>query len=129
MGKAKSALRSQEEALRRACRFADRAREAAARAGLELVAAYLVGSRARGDYTEESDVDVVLVVKGAGRLNALQRAEVFADVLEPGMELFVYAPEEWERGGAWIGELKKEAVPLAALCARYLDGSATWPMK
>ncbi|MCY0889831.1 MAG: hypothetical protein OWQ51_02435 [Pyrobaculum arsenaticum] len=47
MGKAKSALRSQVEALERACRFAERAREAA-RAGLELAAAYLVGSRARG---------------------------------------------------------------------------------
>ncbi|AFA39708.1 hypothetical protein Pogu_1681 [Pyrobaculum oguniense TE7] len=36
------------ETLERACRFAERAREAAARAGLELAAAYLVGSKARG---------------------------------------------------------------------------------
>ena len=112
MGKAKSALKSQEEALRRACRFVERAREIASRVGMELAAAYLVGSRARGDYTEESDIDLVLIVKGAEGLNALQRAELFAEALEPSVEFFIYTPEEWELGGAWVGQLKREAVPL-----------------
>lgn len=56
----------------------------------------LGGVQGEGDYTEESDVDLDLVVKGAERLNALQRAEIFADALEPDVELFIYAAEEWE---------------------------------
>ncbi|MEM4497755.1 MAG: nucleotidyltransferase domain-containing protein [Nitrososphaerota archaeon] len=39
--------------------------------GLKLVGAYLVGSRARGDYLEDSDVDAVLVVDGIQGLNRL----------------------------------------------------------
>lgn len=41
-------------------------------------------------------MDLDPVVKGAERLNALQRAEIFADALEPDVELFIYAAEEWE---------------------------------
>jgi len=112
MGKAKSALKSQEAALARARAFVKKAREVAERAGLRVVAAYLVGSRARGDYTEESDIDVVLVVEGAERLNALQRLELFKDALEPGIDLFVYTPDEWRRNSPWMSELRREAVPL-----------------
>jgi len=112
MGKAKSALKSQEAALARARAFAKKAREVAERAGFRVVAAYLVGSRARGDYTEESDIDVVLVVEGAERLNALQRLELFKDALEPGVDLFVYTPDEWRRDSSWMLELRREAVPL-----------------
>jgi len=85
MGKAKSALKSQEAALARARAFAKKAREVAERAGFRVVAAYLVVSRARGDYTEESDIDVVLVVEGAERLNALQRLELFSGFVKRGL--------------------------------------------
>lgn len=67
MGKVTSALRSQEIALERVRMFSSKARARCAELGWELVGVYLVGSRARGDYLADSDVDVVLVVKGRRR--------------------------------------------------------------
>jgi len=52
--------------------------------------------------------DVALVVKAAKRLNALQKLEA----LEPGIDLFVYTPNEWKRDSPWMLELRREAVPL-----------------
>ncbi|ABL78530.1 nucleotidyltransferase domain-containing protein [Thermofilum pendens] len=113
MGKAPSALRSQEKALEVAKRVAGRAAKLCEGRGFKLVGAYLVGSRARGDYLETSDVDLVLVVEGVEGLNALQRLELFKEVLEPEVDLLVLSPEEWREGrSAWVETLKKEAVPL-----------------
>lgn len=106
-------MRSQEEALRRACAFLEKARLIAERAGVEVVGAYLVGSRARGDYLEDSDVDLALVVRGVERLDAVRRMELFVEALEPGVEFLVFTPEEWAGGGVWTAQLRREAVPLA----------------
>ena len=116
MGKALSALRSQEEALRRAREFASRARSLCEGLGLRLVAAYLVGSKARGDYRVDSDIDIVLVVDGVESLNQLQRIELFTGLLleVPGeIEYRVYTPREWEEARtAWLRELRREAVKI-----------------
>ena len=113
MGKAVSALRSQELALERVRRFSSRARARCSELGWELVGVYLVGSRARGDYLADSDADVVLVVRGVRGLDAITRLEAFRDVLEPGIDLRVYDIEEWlSCDSAWIRELKREAVRL-----------------
>ncbi len=105
LGKAASALRSQEEALRRARRFIERVR-----GELKLVEAYLVGSRARGDYMEDSDVDLVLIAEGVDHLNQKERVMLLADYAEPGVEYRVYTPREWrEAKTTWLKELKKEA--------------------
>ena len=112
MGKAVSALRSQEEALRLAKEFARKARKLCEELGLELIAVYLVGSRARGDYRVDSDIDLVLVVKGVEKLNPLERIELFSKLLieVPGpIEYRVYTPEEWNGPGVWMKELRREA--------------------
>ena len=110
MGKAKSALRSQERALERIKRVIEKALRVCEGRGLELEGVYLVGSRARGDYLEDSDADLVLVVRGVEGLNALQRMELFKDSLEPNVELLIYTPEEWRSSdSAWIAELRREA--------------------
>jgi predicted nucleotidyltransferase len=85
VGKAASALRSQE-----------RAWATAASLGLSLAGAYLVGSRARGDYLVDSDVDLVLVLRGVKGLKPIERLRIFIDLLEPGVELRVYDVEERE---------------------------------
>ena len=114
MGKALSALRSQEEALRRARRFIERAVNRCREAGLEFVASYIVGSRARGDYMADSDIDLVLVVRGARGRNMLERLMLFKEILEPGIDLRVYDVEEWFSGeSVWIKEMKKEALKIA----------------
>ncbi|MGB9704946.1 MAG: nucleotidyltransferase domain-containing protein [Pyrobaculum sp.] len=112
MGKAKSALKSQEEALARARAVVEKAASICAERGWRLAGAYLVGSRARGDYTADSDVDLVLVVEGVKGLNALERLEAFKEALAPGVEIRVYTPEEWMGDGVWMRSLRKEAKPL-----------------
>ena len=108
MGKARSALRSQAEALRRARSFVEKASRM-----LDVVEAYIVGSRARGDYLDVSDVDVVILARGVEGLNSLERLELLAGIAEPNVEYLVYTPREWrEARTAWIRELKKEAVKI-----------------
>jgi predicted nucleotidyltransferase len=83
VGRAASALRSQEEMIRRTLRFARRASER-----LRVEAAYIVGSRTRGDYLDESDIDVVIVARGVKGLNMglnmKERLLLLADAAEPG---------------------------------------------
>ncbi len=105
LGRAASALRSQEEMLRRARRFAQRAGER-----LDIVAVYVVGSRARGDYLDESDVDVVIVARNVKGMNMKERLLLLADIAEPGVDYIVYDVEEWEgRASVWVRELRREA--------------------
>jgi predicted nucleotidyltransferase len=113
MGKGASALRSQREALEAALRVAASIKRICEEKGYRLAGVYLVGSRARGDYTVESDVDIVAVVEGVESLNPLERLEAFKDALEPRVDLIVYSLEEWEREeSAWLRSLKREAVRL-----------------
>ena len=94
--------------MRRALRFARRASE---RLGVEAV--YLVGSRARGDYLDDSDIDVVIVARNVRKLNMKERLLLLADVAEPGVDYLVYDAEEWEKGAtAWIRQLRREAKRL-----------------
>jgi predicted nucleotidyltransferase len=80
---------------------------------INIVEAYLVGSRARGDYTEESDVDVVIVALGVEGLNQKQRVELLADVAEPGIEYRVYTLDEWYgEKSLWIKAMRREAVKI-----------------
>jgi len=80
--------------LERTRRFASKAEVRCRELGWEFTGVHLVGSRARGDYLVDSDVDVVLVVRGVKNLNALDRLEAFKDFLEPGLDLRVYNIEE-----------------------------------
>ncbi len=108
MGRATSAVRSQEKMIRRALRFA---RKVAKKLSVEAV--YVVGSRARGDYLDESDIDVVIVARGVKRLNMKERLTLLADVAEPGVDYLVYDVEEWEaEATTWIKQLKREAKRL-----------------
>jgi len=112
MGRAASAVRSQEMMLRRALRFARKATER-----LSVKAVYIVGSRARGDYLDESDIDVVIVAHDVRELNMKERLTLLADVAEPGVDYLVYNIEEWEAGTTtWIRQLRREAkrLPLDA---------------
>lgn len=59
MGRAKSALLSQKLMLERAVRFVEKAREK-----INIVDVYVFGSRARGDYKDISDIDLVIVARG-----------------------------------------------------------------
>jgi len=88
VGKAVSALRSQEEMLKRARRFIEKA-------------------------LDTSDIDVVIVARGVEKLDMKERPMLLADVAEPGVDYLVYSGEEWRsEKSTWIRELKKEAVKI-----------------
>jgi len=113
LGKAVSALRSQEIALERAKKFTSRVKVRCKELGWEFIGVYLVGSRARGDYFVDSDIDLVLVVRGVRNLNVINRLEVLKDLLEPGIDLRVYDVEEWlSEESIWVIELRREAIKL-----------------
>ncbi|RFA96077.1 nucleotidyltransferase domain-containing protein [Pyrobaculum aerophilum] len=112
MGKAKSALKSQTRALELARSAVNSAVSICRARGCKIAAAYLVGSRAREDYREDSDIDLVLIVEGVEGLNALQRLELFKEALQPNVELRVYTPSEWHSDSPWMRELRREALPL-----------------
>lgn len=123
MGKAKSAVRSQEKALRKASIFIRRVASRCVERGFRLEGAFLVGSRARGDYMEDSDVDLVLIISGVEGLNRLERLDLIKDLLLPGIEVFIYTRQEWCDGDSLLlMELKREAKPIS-LCKDNLSGT------
>lgn len=113
MGKTISALRSQEKILSRVRKFIEDVKEICISKGLTFKGAYLVGSRARGDYLEDSDADLILLVDGVDELNRIERLKLFSEALAPMIEFTIYTTAEWFEGESiWISELKKEAVKL-----------------
>ena len=93
--------------------FARRARE---ELGDRIVHIILYGSRARGDYTEDSDIDVLVVVRDIDAKEADERIFPFAhDVLVKYEELlyaFVVTEEEYmeKRGRAFYINVREEGV-------------------
>ena len=62
---------------------------------IPIRAAYVVGSVARGDFNQWSDIDVVIVADGLSP-RALDRIDLFSD-RPPGIEVFAYTPRELEQ--------------------------------
>ena len=114
MGKAKSALRSQVEMVKRALEFV---REASREIGIEEV--YVVGSRARGDYLETSDIDLVIISRDFEGLNYKEGIEKLYRFSKGGVEFFAFTPEEWERPKSlYVEEMKREAKRLRELASQ-----------
>ena len=113
MGKGKSALESQEEMLRIARSFYRDAVEHLSRLGYRVVDGYIVGSRARGDYTVDSDVDIVLIVEGVEDMDILSRLMLVKDILYPGVDPMIYTPGEWGSDRLWIRTLRSEAIRIS----------------
>jgi len=60
----------------------------------------------------ESDVDVVLAIRGVEGLNVLDRLRL-ANVLEPNVDLLILSPDEWCGDSPWAAVLRREAMQLA----------------
>ncbi|BDR93102.1 nucleotidyltransferase domain-containing protein [Vulcanisaeta souniana] len=115
MGKAKSAVGSQVVLLRRAWEFVRRARSR-----ISISEVYVVGSRARGDYTDMSDIDLVIISDDVRGMNQLERRLLLKEFIEPRIEFFIYTTEEWNgEVTAWIRQMRHEAVRLVDLMRTY----------
>jgi predicted nucleotidyltransferase len=80
---------------------ANRLIEALEEAGFRVAEAYLFGSYARGDWLEESDVDLIVVSPDFAGLRWLDRLDAVAKIwlrlgLEKWVEVFPYTPEEFQ---------------------------------
>ena len=83
---------------------------------IKLERAILFGSRARGDFWEHSDWDVVLVSEDFQGLSFSERMIfVIRHITVSGVEAFCYTPEQFEKGRdtfTVIGEAWREGVDL-----------------
>ncbi|MEB3851474.1 MAG: nucleotidyltransferase domain-containing protein [Desulfurococcales archaeon] len=82
-----------------ALRAAERLVEALERRGVRVEAAYLFGSRVRGDWLVSSDVDLVIVSPGFRGLRYLERLDLVERVqweegIAPHVEAVPLTPEE-----------------------------------
>lgn len=121
MGKAASAVKSQKEMVLRAKKFVDSVDKICRARGLKLVEVYVVGSRARGDYLEDSDIDLVLVIEGVEKLNQLERKLMFKDVVVGGVDFTILSPVEWTSNSPIIEMMRREAIPLNRLVHAFLS--------
>ena len=114
MGKAKSALISQVEMVKRAIAFVnDVSRE------VKVEEVYVVGSRARGDYLDTSDIDLVIISRDFEGLDYRQRVEKLSRFLRARVEFFAFTPQEWENPSSlYVVEMKKEAIRLKDLASQ-----------
>jgi predicted nucleotidyltransferase len=62
---------------------------------MSIRAGYVVGSVARGDFNVWSDIDVLIIAAELPQ-RLLDRIDLFSD-RPPGVEVFAYTPQEFER--------------------------------
>jgi len=79
----------------------------------------LFGSRARGDYLEDSDFDLIIVSRDFEGISFYERMDRLILLWDSplGLEVLCYTPEEFEKKSRQIGivaEAVKEGVELGA---------------
>lgn len=94
-------------------------RRLAAHYGDRLVRAVLFGSHARGEATEGSDVDVLVVLRGEvdSWAEGEPLSEIEVDLMfeyGPVLSIVVVDEEIWQRGWAFIRNVQEDGVALAA---------------
>lgn len=111
MGKALSAIKSQEQMLRRAELFIEDVKKE-----INVKEVYVVGSRARGDYLDTSDIDLVIISDDFKGMRYIDRMEKLSKYRRAKIDYFTFTTEEWENPQSlYIEEMKKEAKKLDEL--------------
>ncbi|AEE94429.1 DNA polymerase beta domain protein [Acidianus hospitalis W1] len=77
---------------------------------------YVVGSRARGDYLDTSDIDLVIISDDFKGMRYIDRMEKLSKYRRAKIYYFTFTNEEWENPQSlYIEEMKKEAKKLDEL--------------
>jgi predicted nucleotidyltransferase len=77
----------------------------------EVLAVYLCGSWAKGNYTPYSDIDLLILVEDDDRMPHDRVPDYLPDQFPIGVDLFVYTSEELKKS-RFAQELLREAVRL-----------------
>jgi predicted nucleotidyltransferase len=77
----------------------------------EVLAVYLCGSWARGNYTPYSDIDLLILITNDDRKPWERVPDYLPGKFPVGLDLFVYTPEEL-KNSRFARELLKNAIPL-----------------
>jgi len=89
----------------------ERFRKALAGLGVQASMVVLYGSYARGNWREDSDIDLVVVSPDFEGRRYWQRIELLAkavyEVWEP-IEAVAMTPQEWEKGESMIAQFARE---------------------
>lgn len=87
------------------------------RQGIKNAKIILFGSFANGNYTESSDIDLVVISEGFAGKDFWQRIDILAEaifeVMEP-IEAIAMTPEEWQSGESFICDFAKDGEVLYA---------------
>ncbi|BFH73921.1 nucleotidyltransferase domain-containing protein [Sulfurisphaera javensis] len=92
MGKGKSALESQKKMIELAMKITERVASS-----LPLVKVYVFGSRARGDYLDISDIDLVFVLYGIKDKNVFERMYLLSPFITGNVDYIVLDESEENR--------------------------------
>ena len=113
--KAKSAIKSQKELLKKAIEIINNIKKE-----INIIDAYVVGSRARGDYLDTSDLDLVIISDDFKNLRYIERLEKLYKYSKGDIEFFAFTKEEWDNPKSlFIINMKKEAKKLEELLKSY----------
>ncbi|WP_240938822.1 nucleotidyltransferase domain-containing protein [Metallosphaera hakonensis] len=55
---------------------------------------YVFGSRARGDYKDTSDIDLIFVIEGIKGIGVVERMEMISPFIKGNVDFVVISPEE-----------------------------------
>jgi len=113
--KAKSAIESQKDLLKKAIEIVNNIKKE-----INIIDVYVVGSRARGDYLDTSDLDLVIISDDFKNLRYIERLEKLYKYSKGDIEFFAFTKEEWDNPKSlFIINMKKEAKRLEDLAKFY----------
>lgn len=85
--------------------------------GIKATKIILYGSYAKGNYTETSDIDVVVISDDFVNMDYWERINVLSDSIYEIfalIEAVAMTPEEWEKGDSFICDYAKDGEVLFA---------------
>jgi len=113
--KAKSAIKSQKELLKKAIEVINNIKKE-----INIIDVYVVGSRARGDYLDTSDLDLVIISDDFKNLRYIERLEKLYKYSKGDIEFFAFTKEDGDNPKSlFIINMKKEAKRLEDLAKSY----------
>jgi len=87
--------------------------------GEQLISMSMFGSKVRGDFSQDSDLDILLIVQDKNRERKEQIYDILLDIdleFDPKISLKIFSKDEFDRnkklGSPFVFNVEKEGIPL-----------------